>query len=49
MRPFLEKTHHKKRGGVDGVTQGEGPEFRPQYHKKKTGVTSFSPGIPRNN
>jgi hypothetical protein len=29
----LEKTHHKKRAG--GVAQGEGPEFKSQYHKKK--------------
>jgi hypothetical protein len=33
MRPYLEKTHHKKRAG--GVTQGVGSEFKPQYHKKK--------------
>jgi hypothetical protein len=32
-RPYLEKTHHKNRAG--GVAQGEGPEFKPQYHKKK--------------
>jgi hypothetical protein len=32
-RPFLEKIHHKKRAG--GVAQGVGPEFKPQYHKKK--------------
>jgi hypothetical protein len=24
---------HKKRAG--GMAQGEGPEFKPQYHKKK--------------
>jgi hypothetical protein len=30
MSPYLEKTHHKNRAG--GVTQGEGPEFKPQYH-----------------
>jgi hypothetical protein len=34
MRPYLKKTLHKKdRSG--GVAQGEGPEFKPQYHKKK--------------
>jgi hypothetical protein len=34
MRPYLEKNHHKKiRTG--GVAQGEGPEFKTQYHKKK--------------
>jgi hypothetical protein len=27
-----EKTHHKKRAGR--VTQGVGPEFKPQYRKK---------------
>jgi hypothetical protein len=31
--PSLEKTLHKKRAG--GVAQGVGPEFKPQYHKKK--------------
>jgi hypothetical protein len=33
MRPYLENTEHKKRTG--GVAQGEGPEFKTQYHKKK--------------
>jgi hypothetical protein len=33
MSPYLEKTHHKNRAG--GVTQGEGPEFKPQYCNKK--------------
>jgi hypothetical protein len=33
MRPYFEKAHHKKR--TDGVTQSIGPEFKPQYHKKK--------------
>jgi hypothetical protein len=28
-----QKTHHKKR--AYGVAQGVGPEFKPQYHKKK--------------
>jgi hypothetical protein len=28
-----QKTFHKTRLG--GVAQGEGPEFKPQYHKKK--------------
>jgi hypothetical protein len=31
---YLEKAHHKNRAG--GVTQGEGPEFKPQYCKKQT-------------
>jgi hypothetical protein len=29
----LKKTLHKKR--ADGMAQGVGPEFKPQYHKKK--------------
>jgi hypothetical protein len=33
VRPYLEKTHHKKRTGR--VAQGVGPEFKPQYCKKK--------------
>jgi hypothetical protein len=31
--PILKKTLHKKRAG--GVPQGVGPEFKPQYRKKK--------------
>jgi hypothetical protein len=33
VRPYLEKTLHKNRAG--GRAQGEGPEFKLQYHKKK--------------
>jgi hypothetical protein len=33
VRPYLEKPHHKKRAG--GVARGIGPEFKPQYSKKK--------------
>jgi hypothetical protein len=29
----MEKTLHKNRAG--GMAQGEGTEFKPQYHKKK--------------
>jgi hypothetical protein len=29
MRPYPEKTHYKKR--VNGMIQGIGPEFKPQY------------------
>jgi hypothetical protein len=29
----LKKSPSQKRAG--GVTQGVGPEFKPQYHKKK--------------
>jgi hypothetical protein len=32
-RPYLKKTHHKKRSG--GVAPGVDPEFKPQYRKKK--------------
>jgi hypothetical protein len=28
-----QKSHSQKGGG--GVAQGESPEFKPQYHKKK--------------
>jgi hypothetical protein len=35
-RPYLEKTHYKKRAG--GVAQGVGPEFKSQYLKKKRKV-----------
>jgi hypothetical protein len=33
MRPYLEKTLHEKKAG--GIAQDVGPEFKPQYHKKK--------------
>jgi hypothetical protein len=33
LRTYLEKTLHKNMAG--GVAHGEGPEFKPQYHKKK--------------
>jgi hypothetical protein len=33
MRPCFENTHHKNRAG--GVAQVVGPEFKPQYCKKK--------------
>jgi hypothetical protein len=33
VRPFLEKNPSQKRAG--GVAQGVGPEFKPQYCKKK--------------
>jgi hypothetical protein len=36
MRPYLEKTHHKKRAG--GVAQSVGPEFKSQNCKKKKKV-----------
>jgi hypothetical protein len=45
MRPYPEKTHHKKR--VGGVAQGGGPKYKPQYcknqkNKKKYKVVSVS-------
>jgi hypothetical protein len=33
VRPYLEKPYHKKRAG--GVARGVGPEFKPQFRKKK--------------
>jgi hypothetical protein len=33
MGPYLEKKPTQNR--ADGVAQGVGPEFKPQYHKKK--------------
>jgi hypothetical protein len=32
-KTLSQKTFHKNRAG--GMAQGEGPEFKPQYHKKK--------------
>jgi hypothetical protein len=34
VRLYLEKNPSQKRAG--GVAQGEGPEFKLQYHKKQT-------------
>jgi hypothetical protein len=31
---YLKTTHHKKRAG--GAAQGVGPEFKPQYRRKKS-------------
>jgi hypothetical protein len=31
VRPYLEKTHHKK--GLVEVAQGVGSEFKPQHYK----------------
>jgi hypothetical protein len=33
-RPYLKKNPSQE--SADGVAQGIGPEFKPQYHKKKT-------------
>jgi hypothetical protein len=33
LRPYLKKTHHKKRAGR--VAQGVSPEFKSQYQKKR--------------
>jgi hypothetical protein len=38
LRPYLKKKKKpftEKRKRVDGVTEGVGPEFKPQYCKKK--------------
>jgi hypothetical protein len=37
VRPYLEKIQSQKikEGGAGGVAQGVGPEFKPQYAKKK--------------
>jgi hypothetical protein len=35
IRPYLKKTHQKKRTG--GVAQGIEPEFKPEYHKERGG------------
>jgi hypothetical protein len=43
MRPYLEKTHHKKRAG--GVTHGIRPEFKPQYQKKDWPGQNFQPQL----
>jgi hypothetical protein len=32
-RTYLEKNLHKNRAG--GMAEGEGPEFKPMYHKKR--------------
>jgi hypothetical protein len=32
VRPYLKKPSQKRAGGV---AQGKGPEFKPQYRKKK--------------
>jgi hypothetical protein len=39
--PTLKKTHHKNRAG--GVAQVVGPEFNPQYHKKKKKILALLP------
>jgi hypothetical protein len=33
VRPYLKKPYQKKRAG--GMAQGEGPEFKPQYRRRK--------------
>jgi hypothetical protein len=38
LRSYLEKNISQKRAGE--VAQGEGPEFKPQYHKNKTKQTN---------
>jgi hypothetical protein len=43
----LKKTHHKERAG--GVAQGVGPEFKPQYCKKKKKKTKSENCFPVKN
>jgi hypothetical protein len=43
-RPCLEKNQHKKRAG--GVAQVVGPEFKPQYHKKRERERETTPACP---
>jgi hypothetical protein len=38
VRPYLKKNPSQKRAG--GVAQGVGPEFKPQYCKKKKSAIS---------
>jgi hypothetical protein len=35
MRPYLKKTLQTQKNRAGGVVQGEGPELKPQCHKKK--------------
>jgi hypothetical protein len=42
MRPYLKKKKSQKKAG--GVAQSEGPEFKPQYHKKKKKSLSSTQG-----
>jgi hypothetical protein len=39
-RPYLEKNPSQK--WADGLAQGVGPEFKPQYHKKRW-ISSHQP------
>jgi hypothetical protein len=34
-KTHLKKTFHTQKNRASGVAQGEGPEFKPQYCKKK--------------
>jgi hypothetical protein len=40
VRPYLKKNSSKETG-AGGVAQGVGPEFKPQYRKKKISVNVF--------
>jgi hypothetical protein len=41
VRPYLEKNLHKNRAG--GMAQGKGPDFKPQYCKKKKKKSKIYP------
>jgi hypothetical protein len=40
MRPYLEKKSISKR--AEGVAQGTGPEFKPEYRKKPKTLNSLN-------
>jgi hypothetical protein len=42
LETLSPKTLHKNRAG--GVAQGEGPEFKPDYHKKRKKYENFGLG-----
>jgi hypothetical protein len=35
VRPYLRKKKNPSQEKAGGLAQGVGPEFKPQYHKKK--------------
>jgi hypothetical protein len=35
VRPSFKQTNKKSQKGADRVAEGVGPEFKPQYRKKK--------------
>jgi hypothetical protein len=47
MRPYLKKKPFTKIGLVGLLAQGEGPEFKPQYCKKKRIISESTKKIKR--